>query len=128
MLTDAERGEIETLLRREREEALAALRKFDEERSESLQEEAGEMSMYRFHMADIGTEEMEREKQFLLGSQEGERLYRTDEALRRLYSDPEGFGRCQSCGREIGMDRLRLVPASTLCADHQRQAEGQPAG
>jgi RNA polymerase-binding transcription factor DksA len=74
-------------------------------------------------MADIGTEAMEREKQFLLASQEGERLYRIDEALRRLYGDPESYGRCARCGKDIAFERLQLVPEATLCAECQRAAE-----
>ncbi|HET8657037.1 MAG TPA: TraR/DksA C4-type zinc finger protein [Longimicrobiaceae bacterium] len=123
MLSKEDREAVERLLRGEREEALAALREFDQERSQTLQEEAGELSVYRFHMADIGTEAMEREKQFLLASKEGERLYRIDEALRRLYADPEAFGQCARCGSPIGLERLRLVPEVELCAACQDSLE-----
>jgi DnaK suppressor protein len=125
MLTQEQRDRVEAQLQEERERALEAIREFDRERSVSLQEDTGELSVYRFHMADIGTEAMEREKQFLLASQEGERLYRIDEALRRLYGDPEGFGRCERCGRTVSMERLMVVPSTTLCADCARAAEEQ---
>lgn len=124
MLTQAERETVEGLLLRERERALEAIGDFEEEREDTLQGESGELSSYRFHMADIGTEAMEREKQFLLASKEGERLYHIDEALRRLYADPEGFGRCERCGAAIGMERLAVVPEATLCAACQRIVEG----
>lgn len=124
MLTKEERDSIEALLMRERERAVEGLETFDAERAESLEDDAGELSSYRFHMADIGSEAMEREKQFLLASKEGERLYRIDEALRRLYSDPESFGTCERCGREIGMERLEVIPEATLCANCQAEVEG----
>lgn len=124
MLTTADRRAIETRLLQEREEALAALDKFDDEFDQSLLDESSEMSVYRFHMADIGTEAMEREKHFLLASKEGERLYGIDEALRRLYSDPENFGKCTRCGAEIGVERLLVVPAVEHCAACQRDLEG----
>lgn len=124
MRTEQERKTIERLLLAERERALEAIGVFEEQREESLEEEAGELSSYRFHMADVGSEAMEREKQFLLASKEGERLYRIDEALRRLYGDPDSFGRCERCGRDIGMDRLTVVPEATLCSDCQRAMEG----
>jgi DnaK suppressor protein len=124
MLTQTERDTIETLLLRERERALEAVADFDRENEDSLEEDSGELSSYRFHMADIGTEAMEREKQFLLASKEGERLYRIDEALRRLYGDPEAFGTCERCGSPIGMDRLMVVPEATLCSSCQRELEG----
>ena len=123
MLTEQERKTIEGLLLQERERALEAIGDFEELREETLEEDAGELSSYRFHMADIGTEAMEREKQFLLASKEGERLYRIDEALRRLYGEPEAFGRCERCGRDIGFNRLSVVPEATLCSDCQRELE-----
>lgn len=122
MLTSQDRDAIEKRLREERDEALEDLRHFDEQRG-TLQDESGEMSVYRFHMADIGTESMEREKQFLLASKEGERLYEIDEALRRLYRDPEGFGTCARCGAEIQPDRLTMLPATRHCSDCARKVE-----
>lgn len=124
MLTDAERKQVEGRLLEERESALGAISDFDRDREQSLGDDAGELSVYRFHMADIGTEAMEREKQFLLASREGERLYAIDEQLRRLYRDPESFGKCQNCGSEIGLERLLVVPSTPICA---RCARDQPA-
>lgn len=123
MLTESERQKVEKLLLQERERAIEVLKSFDEARATSLEEEAGELTAYRFHPADIGTEVMEREKRFLLESEEGRRLYEIDEALRRLYKDPETFGTCANCGREIGMERLMVVPEATLCAADQKAAE-----
>jgi RNA polymerase-binding transcription factor DksA len=123
MLTDKERQRIETLLREERERALGALQVFDESRELSLQEETGELTMYRFHPADLGTEAMEQETQFLLASVEGRRLYEIDQALSRLIRDPERFGVCDRCGRDIPLQRLEVVPEATLCADCQRSQE-----
>lgn len=122
-MTNEERREIEKRLQEERERALEALAAFDRTRDLSLQEQSGELSVHRFHMADVGTEAMEREKEFLLASQEGEQLYRIDEALRRLYSDPEGFGICERCGAAIEMERLALIPFATHCAECQREVE-----
>ena len=123
MLTQPQPETIEKRLLEERERALEAIADFEESSENSPRDESGELSYYRFHMADIGTEAMEREKQFLLASNEGERLYRIDEALRRLYSDPETFGICERCGRPIGMERLEMVPDTTLCAACQRELE-----
>ncbi|MEX2572235.1 MAG: TraR/DksA C4-type zinc finger protein [Gemmatimonadota bacterium] len=123
MLTDAERQTIERRLLEERERAVEVLREFDRDRQASLQEDTGELTAYRFHPADIGTEAMEREKQFLLASTEGRRLFEIDEALRRLYRDPDRFGVCASCGRDIPFERLEVVPATSLCATCQDRAE-----
>lgn len=123
MLTQQERERVEKLLLAERERALEAIGSFEHETADTPREDSGELSAYRFHMADIGTEAMEREKEFLLASQEGERLYQIDEALRRLYADPDEFGKCSNCGRWIPLERLEVVPEASLCADCRRAAE-----
>lgn len=122
MLADHERTRIEHLLLREREQALDAIEHFDEA-NEDLRTRAGELSLYRFHPADMGTESQEQEKSFLLASVEGRRLYQIDEALSRIYKTPESFGVCTVCGRDIGMERLEVIPETTLCAEHAREAD-----
>lgn len=124
MLTDAQRGRIEERLVEERGRAIEALDDFDETYRYSLLERTGETSVYRFHLADIGSESMEEEQQFAMASSQGDRLYRIDAALRRLYDTPESFGLCANCGRDIGFERLEIVPEGSLCVECQRAAEG----
>ena len=124
MLTKPDLERIEKRLLEERGRAIEALGDFDEEQQRSLVERVGELGAYRLHQADLGTEAMDQETQFLLASEQGERLYRIDDALRRLYDDPESFGRCRNCGKPIPAERLEVVPESDLCADCQRAAEG----
>ena len=128
MLTAEERVQVEKRLAEERESTVAALREFDVSRQQSLQDSTGELTMYRFHPADIGSEAMEQETQFLLASVEGRRLYAIDAALRRLYAEPEQFGACERCGGEIGMDRFDVVPWASLCAECQRTLEATTGG
>ncbi len=127
MLTPEEREQIEKRLLREREQAIEVLRQFEEE-TQNLRERSGELSLYRFHLADIGTEAMEQEKAFLLASNEGRRLYEIDEALRRLYKTPESFGVCERRGEEIGFERLEVIPEARYCARCQRELEEVGAG
>lgn len=127
MLTKEQRDTIEQRLLRSREQVLEALGHFDRETND-LRERSGELSVYRFHMADIGTETMEKEKEFLLASMEGRRLYEIDEALRRLYRDPETFGTCERCGQPIGVERLDVIPETRFCSACQQAIEaGAPA-
>jgi DnaK suppressor protein len=128
MLTQRQRETLERLLLREREQALALLGSFNEDRAQSLEERAGELSTYRFHPADVGTEAMEQEKEFLLASREGRRLIELDEALRKLYKDPDQFGRCERCGEWIEFERLEIVPEARHCMRCQTALEdGRPA-
>ena len=124
MLSKPDQEKIEKRLLEERARAIEALGDFDDEQSRSLLERVGELGAYRLHQADIGSESMDHETQFLLASEQGELLYRIDDALRRLYDDPDGFGKCRGCGATIATERLEVVPETDLCATCQRAAEG----
>ena len=121
-MNEQERGRIEELLLRERKHILDNIEHFDE-RMQDLRDRAGELSLYRFHPADVGSESHEQEQDFLLTSVEGRRLYQIDEALQRLYKTPDDFGKCAVCGRDIGFERLEVIPEATLCAEHALQAD-----
>ena len=84
---------------------------------------AGDLSGYSFHMADAGTDAMEREKAFLFASQEGRFLWHIDEALRRLYRSPETFGKCHNCGNDIAFERLDALPHARYCIQCKQREE-----
>jgi RNA polymerase-binding protein DksA len=107
--------QFEERLLRMRERALKELANYDESFANSLQASDGDLSAYSFHMADQGTDAMEREKAFLFASKEGRYLYHIDEALRRLYRSPDKFGICEECGDDIGVERLEALPHTRLC-------------
>lgn len=79
----------------------------------TIKESTGDLSSYSYHMADQGTDAMEREMTFMLGSKTGRFLYHIDEALRRI--DRGDYGKCVGCGKPIGLDRLKAVPHARLC-------------
>jgi RNA polymerase-binding protein DksA len=106
---------FEKRLLEERARVIKELGHYDESFSATLQGADGDLSSYSFHMADQGTDAMEREKQFLFASQEGRYFWHVNDALRRLYETPEKYGRCQECGEEIGFERLDALPHARLC-------------
>ena len=92
----------------------------------SQTEADGDLGAYSFHMADQGTDAMEREKAFLFASQEGRFLWHVNEALRRLYKSPETFGKCHNCGEDIAFERLDALPHARYCiACKQREEDGK---
>ncbi|HEY4132147.1 MAG TPA: TraR/DksA C4-type zinc finger protein [Gemmatimonadaceae bacterium] len=107
----------------ERKRVLKELGRNDEAFGSTMQNADGDLSSYSFHMADQGTDAMEREKAFLFASQEGRFLWHIDEALRRLYRSPETFGRCHQCGNEIAFDRLDALPHARYCIDCKQREE-----
>jgi len=106
---------LEKRLLEERARVMKELGSYDEQFSGTLQSSDGDLSSYSFHMADQGTDAMEREKQFLFASKEGRYLWHVNEALRRMYSDAESFGHCHECGDEISFERLDALPHARLC-------------
>src|SRR5678810_1417506 len=95
---------LEKRLMEERARVMKELGYYDESFNASLQSSDGDLSSYSFHMADQGTDTMEREKQFLFASQEGRYLWHVNQALRRLYAAPETFGNCHTCGNAISFE------------------------
>ncbi len=83
----------------------------------------GDNSAYSFHMADQGTDAMEREKAFLFASKEGRFLWHIDQALRRLYKAPETFGKCHQCGEDIAFERLDALPNARYCIACKQREE-----
>jgi RNA polymerase-binding transcription factor DksA len=118
---------IERRLLRERERVRRSIGRFQEQAKTARDAADSDLSSYSFHMADQGTDAMEREKSFLFASKEGRYLYRVEEALRRLYSNPQEFGLCHSCKQEIPFERLDALPHARYCLDCKRREEQEAA-
>ena len=123
MLTKKQLKHIEGRLMEERARALKALGLFDKFAKLDRETMDSDLSVYTDHMADQGTEAMEREKAALFATKEGRYIYRLEEALRRMYSDPKTFGNCHTCGSELGFDRLDALPHARYCIDCKRKEE-----
>jgi DnaK suppressor protein len=95
-------GDVSTL----QEQALSANR----------QDAAGDLSSMPIHMADLGSDNYEKE--FTLGLIESERtlLREIDEALARI--DAGTYGVCQATGRPIGKARLKAQPWVKYCYEY----------
>ncbi len=91
----------------------------------TTKEATGDHSSYSFHMADQGTDAMEREKAFLFASKTGRLLYHINEALRRIQDN--SYGRCAKCGRNISPQRLLAVPHARYCIECKEQEEMEKA-
>jgi RNA polymerase-binding transcription factor DksA len=114
---------LEGRLLEERARVMKELGYYDESFNATLQSSDGDLSSYSYHMADQGTDAMEREKQFLMASKEGRYLWHLNEALRRLYNAPDQFGKCHQCGIEIDLERLDALPHARLCISCKEKEE-----
>ncbi|MBX6363962.1 MAG: TraR/DksA C4-type zinc finger protein [Gemmatimonadetes bacterium] len=116
-MTPQQREHLETRLRQERDRILANLNAFDRRSRISPREGGGDLSAYPFHMADAGTDAIDQEMDFAVAESERRTLADIDEALRLLIEEPERYGRCDDCGREIPFERLDLIPWARSCKD-----------
>lgn len=99
----------------------------EEALSTNRHDASGNLSTMPMHMADLGTDNFERE--LTLGLIEGERvlLREIDEALERINRGT--YGICQATGKPIGKARLRATPWTKYCyeymlAQERRQTRG----
>jgi RNA polymerase-binding transcription factor DksA len=113
---------FETKLIEERKRCLEELGHLENEELMINQKEAsGDLSSYSFHMADQGSDTMEREKNVFLVSSKGNDLYEIDQALLRI-KDAK-YGSCSRCGKEIERDRLEAMPYAKLCIKCRQEEE-----
>lgn len=113
--TERELKHFEQRLLEERREALSQMHEFEDVLGTSQEAADGDLSNWRLHMADEGTDTFEREQTFMLASREGRLLWLIDQALRRLYQSPETFGVCEKCGTRMSFERLDTIPYAVRC-------------
>ncbi|MGH2574278.1 MAG: TraR/DksA family transcriptional regulator [Ignavibacteria bacterium] len=80
---------------------------------ENTGEYVGENSTFSTHMAEHGTDEMEREKAFMFIQRDEKHLYYLENALERIKK--KTYGLCVSCGKPIDRGRLEAVPITQHC-------------
>lgn len=112
----------EKLLLERRKEVLRNMGQLRESVADATTKEAtGDHSSYSFHMADQGTDAMEREKTFHFASKSQRFLYHIDEALRRIRN--KTYGKCIKCGEPISPDRLKALPHARFCIKCKEEEE-----
>lgn len=94
--------------------------------SSTTKDQAGDLSSYSFHMADQGTDTMEREMAFSFASREGRFLHHLNEALGRI--EKGSYGKCRTCNNEISKERLEAVPHATQCIKCKNSEEKKKRG
>ena len=70
---------------------------------------------------DLASEERDREINFILSDRGRNKVKHIDDALQRM--DEGSYGMCDSCGLEIGEERLEAMPFTRLCRDCQQEQE-----
>ena len=87
----------------------------------SQRDAAGDLSAYSLHMADMATDNYDREFSLSLADNEQKILNRINLALEKL--DGAAFGLCELCNKKISQVRLKAVPYAELCVPCQEKTE-----
>lgn len=71
--------------------------------------------------SDRATLESNRNSMLRIRDRERKLIFKIEEALQRL--DDGEYGICAECGEEIGIERLKARPVTTLCIDCKSSQE-----
>lgn len=114
--------EFKQIVLKKKEEIFEDLQHISDDTLRKSQKEAsGDISGYTYHMADVATDNYDREFSLGLASNERKVLYELDDALKRI--EDGSFGICDDCKRQITKIRLKAVPSARLCIKCQQKRE-----
>ncbi len=91
--------------------------------NKSARDASGDLSGYSYHMADMASDDYERDFNLGRATDEQKILYAIDEALKR--AEDGSYGNCLQCGKAIPKKRLKALPHTELCIDCQKSSEGK---
>ncbi len=121
-LNKKELTEYKKLIVKRKSEILDAIERISEDTLKKSQKDAsGDISGYTFHMADVATDNYDREFSLGLASNDRQSLYELDDAIKRI---EEGtFGVCEECKTLLTKARLKALPYARLCLKCQQKRE-----
>ncbi len=93
----------------------------DEALGKSRQDASGDLSNVPIHMADVGTDNYDRDLTIGLIQNGEEELKAIDNALERIGN--KTYGSCEECGTKISKARLTALPYVHNCIECQRLEE-----
>ena len=93
---------------------ISAVEDIDRLRSQiqDAREQAENDTAYSHHMADAGTDAMEREKLYLMMARQQKYVGYLDRALQRIKN--KTYGVCKITGKAISKERLQAVPHTEI--------------
>ncbi|MFH1777418.1 MAG: TraR/DksA C4-type zinc finger protein [Candidatus Omnitrophota bacterium] len=89
----------------------------------SQRDAAGDLSGYTYHMADVATDNYERDLSGNLATTGQKALYDIDAAIEKINNNT--YGKCEVCNVDISKQRLNALPYAKLCKKCQQQQENK---
>ena len=120
--TKKELKEFKKLVLKQQESIVDDIKHISEDTLKKSQKDAsGDISGYTYHMADVATDNYDREFSLGLASHDRKMLYDFDDALKKI---EEGtFGICEDCKILISKTRLKALPQARLCVKCKEKRE-----
>lgn len=94
--------------------------------NKSQKDASGDISGYTYHMADVATDNYDREFSLGIATSEREILYDINEALKRI--EDNVYGTCLECDKPVTKKRLKAVPHTKYCIKCQSTIERKEKG
>ena len=89
----------------------------------SQKDMSGDISGYSLHLADVATDNYERDFNLNLVSAERRIIMEIDAALKRI--EDKTYGVCDSCKKNITKSRLKAIPYAKYCTKCKEKLEKQ---
>lgn len=89
--------------------------------NKSARDASGDLSGYSYHMADMASDDYERDFSLGRATAEQKSLYSIDEAMKRI--EDGTYGSCLQCNKAIAKKRLAAMPQTELCIECQKKNE-----
>ncbi|MFH0855707.1 MAG: TraR/DksA family transcriptional regulator [Candidatus Omnitrophota bacterium] len=120
--TKKELSEFKKVILKRKDEVNEEIKHISEDTLKKSQKDAsGDISGYTYHMADVATDNYDREFSLGLASNDRKSLYELNDALKK--TEDGTFGICEDCKRLIAKARLKAVPQARLCVKCQEKRE-----
>jgi RNA polymerase-binding protein DksA len=116
--SDEELEHFRQLLIERRESATEEVQNLKEQ-IENAKEQSDNDSAYSLHMADAGTDAMEREKLYLMIARQQKYIGYLDRALESI--DKGTYGICRVTGDPISKERLEAVPHTEISIEAKKK-------
>ncbi len=116
--TDEELEHFKTLIEDRKRSALDDISSLRSQLADSREQSENDTA-YSFHMADAGTDAMEREKLYLMVARQQKFVGYLDRALDRIKD--KTYGVCKVTGDPISRERLEAVPHTEISIEAKLQ-------
>ena len=109
--TDDVLRHFESLIKQKRDAAHEDVKRMHSQLADAREQSENDTA-YSHHMADAGTDAMDREKLYLMVARQQKYIGYLDRALERI--ENKTYGVCKVTGKPISMDRLESVPHTEI--------------